>query len=103
MATTTNQEDKELYDYVTSEGYLCEKGSENNVLERFAKASLKYKADVVIRITGDCPLVDPEIVDNVIKLFKKIMLIIAQTFFHQLFQMAWMLKYFHLQLYMKQI
>tara|TARA_A100001015_G_scaffold207572_1_gene232147 strand:+ start:550 stop:2559 length:2010 start_codon:yes stop_codon:yes gene_type:complete len=71
VATTTNQEDKELYDYVTSEGYLCEKGSENNVLERFAKASLKYKADVVIRITGDCPLVDPEIVDNVIKLFKK--------------------------------
>ena len=71
VATTTNHEDKELYDYVTSEGYLCEKGSENNVLERFAKASLKYKADVVIRITGDCPLVDPEIVDNVIKLFKK--------------------------------
>ena len=34
------------------------------------KASLKYKADVVIRITGDCPLVDPEIVDNVLKLFK---------------------------------
>ena len=55
---------------------LCQKmnidyfaGSEENVLERFYKTAQKFKAQNILRITGDCPLVDPKIVDNVIEIF----------------------------------
>ena len=44
-------------------------GSEKNVLNRFYEAAKKFKATNIVRITGDCPLIDPRIVDKVIKLF----------------------------------
>jgi glutamate-1-semialdehyde 2,1-aminomutase len=43
-------------------------GSKDNVLERYLGASQRFKADVVVRITGDCPFIDPEVVDQVIQL-----------------------------------
>jgi len=43
------------------------RGSEDNVLERHYKAAKKFKCDVIVRITSDCPLVDPAIVDRTIK------------------------------------
>ena len=51
-------------------GYDCEQGSENDVLERYVNAAKAHKADAVVRITGDCPLVDPELVDECIRLFR---------------------------------
>lgn len=48
----------------------CFRGPHENVLERFFLASEKYQPDLIVRITGDCPLIDPEIVDNVIKKYK---------------------------------
>ena len=44
-------------------------GSEKNVLERFYKCAKKYKADTIVRITADCPLVDFEILDKMIEVF----------------------------------
>ena len=44
-------------------------GDEDDVLDRFYKTAKKYKSDILIRITGDCPLIDPEIVDLNIKKF----------------------------------
>ena len=41
-------------------------GSTNDVLDRYYKAANKYTADYIVRVTSDCPLIDPELVDNVI-------------------------------------
>jgi len=42
------------------------RGSEQNVLDRFYHAAKSHQADVVVRITGDCPLIDPEVIDRII-------------------------------------
>jgi spore coat polysaccharide biosynthesis protein SpsF (cytidylyltransferase family) len=50
----------------------CFRGSEDDVLERYYKCSIKYpKYDHILRITGDCPLIDPYVVDQVIDYYKK--------------------------------
>ena len=47
------------------------RGSENNVLDRYFRTATKFKASIIVRITGDCPLVDPELIDKMIHLFHK--------------------------------
>ena len=69
LATSENIVNDPLINYVRSLGYSVEKGSENNVLERFYLTATKYNADIVVRITGDCPLIDSKVVDDVIDLF----------------------------------
>jgi len=63
VATSTDSKNDPLADHVQSLGYSCTRGSEHDVLSRFADAAQKHGADTVVRITGDCPLVDPAIVD----------------------------------------
>ncbi len=46
-------------------------GSENNVLNRYYLAAKKFKSDIVVRITADCPLVDSDIIDDYINILKK--------------------------------
>ena len=69
LATSNLDKDDILEDTVKNYGYEVFRGSENNVLERYKAAADKYRGDIVIRITGDCPLIDPLIVDNVISYF----------------------------------
>jgi glutamate-1-semialdehyde 2,1-aminomutase len=71
IATTRNKEDTKLVKLVKDLGYEVYRGSEKNVLKRFFDVSKIYKAKSIIRITGDCPLIEPKIVDRVIKLFEK--------------------------------
>lgn len=59
-----------LISFVQSIGFLCEKGSDNDVLSRYVQVALKHKAELIVRITGDCPLVDPMLVDELIQKFK---------------------------------
>lgn len=69
LATTENKKDDELADVIRKLGYTCFRGSENNVLDRYYQCAKKYNALNVVRVTGDCPLIDPTIVDKVLKLF----------------------------------
>jgi glutamate-1-semialdehyde 2,1-aminomutase len=70
VATSVDERNLPLVAHVQSLGYACEQGSENNVLDRYVQAARAHHADMVVRITGDCPLIDPELVDEVIRGFK---------------------------------
>ena len=70
LATTKKKEDQVLSEVVEKLGYPVYRGSENNVLSRYYEVAKKYNAIDIIRITGDCPLVDPELVGAVIKHYK---------------------------------
>ena len=72
LATSTNTADKPLVEYVSKLGYSVFLGSENDVLDRYYHAAIQYSADIVVRITGDCPLIDPDVVDAVINMYKSI-------------------------------
>lgn len=69
IATTTNSEDQQIVDFCHIEQMPLFRGSSENVLERFYLAAKTFKADVVVRITADCPLIDPKLVDQVIKYY----------------------------------
>lgn len=69
VATTTKAEDAALIEMCTLRHWRSFRGSEDDVLDRYYQAAVQHRADVVIRITSDCPLVDPEIVDRVVQEF----------------------------------
>lgn len=64
IATTTNQTDDIVSDYAEKNNIKCYRGSEHNVLSRFYDAALKYKLDIIVRVTSDCPLIDPHLIRN---------------------------------------
>ena len=70
VATSIDERNIPLVEHVISCGYHCEQGDETNVLERYISAAKKHQTDVIVRITGDCPLVDPELVDECVRRFK---------------------------------
>lgn len=70
VATSIDKKNDSLVEYVQGEGYLCILGSEGDVLGRYAQAAIECNADIVVRITGDCPVVDPLLVDEMIREFK---------------------------------
>ena len=66
LATTDEKEDNVLVDIAEKEAINYFRGSKDNVLERFYFAAKQFKVDIIVRITSDCPCVDPEIVDMVV-------------------------------------
>ena len=71
VATSEESQNDQLQSIVESLGYQCTRGSEKDVLGRFYQSAKSADADVVVRITGDCPLVDPALVDLCIQGFKQ--------------------------------
>jgi len=67
VATSTDTSDDELAKVLMEAGVHVYRGSLTNVLDRFYQVASQYSADNIVRLTGDCPLIDPEIVDNVIE------------------------------------
>lgn len=71
IATTTCDQDDIIATEVSKYGVQLFRGSECDVLERYYLAAKENKADAVVRITSDCPLIDPIIIDQMTDLFKK--------------------------------
>jgi len=69
LATSNNDNEQGLVEHVKSIGCEVFQGSEDDVLERFYLAAKPHQPDAIVRITGDCPLVDPVLVDEVIEAF----------------------------------
>jgi len=70
VATSIDKANTPLVEHVSKLGYKVFQGSENDVLERYFQAAKEHTPDTVVRITADCPLIDPEIVDQVISEYK---------------------------------
>ena len=65
VATTNSANDLDVVAECARLQFSCFRGSENNVLDRYLRAAEECRSDVIVRITADCPLIDPEVVDEV--------------------------------------
>jgi spore coat polysaccharide biosynthesis protein SpsF len=66
VATPDGEAEIPIHEICKKLGVDFFRGSENNVLERYYQAGLKYNADWIVRITSDCPLIDPFLIDEII-------------------------------------
>ncbi len=66
LATTDKKEDSALLELANNMGVNSFAGSETNVLDRYYQCATAQKSDHVVRLTGDCPLIDPEVTDAII-------------------------------------
>lgn len=69
IATTENHSDDRIADFCQARDIACVRGSESDVLARYFKAVQAFPADIIVRVTSDCPLIDPELMDQVIGYF----------------------------------
>jgi len=70
VATTQDSSDDPLADYCRKQNIPCMRGSQFDVLDRFHQAAQQQKADIVVRITADCPVIDPLLIDEAMLIFK---------------------------------
>lgn len=71
IATTTNDTDQPIVDFCKRLNLPLFRGSEEDVLARYYEAAEKYNADTVVRITSDCPVIDPAVCEEAITYFLK--------------------------------
>ena len=71
LVTTKNPQDKILLEIAKECEIFGFRGKTNDVLDRFYQCAIKFDADPIIRITGDCPLIDPIVVKNMLNYYKK--------------------------------
>lgn len=69
LATSTDRSDDPVVELCRKNNVLCYRGSVDDVLDRYYQAARKIKADIVVRLTGDCPLIDPRMIDEVINVY----------------------------------
>ena len=68
VATSGEEGDAAIRQFCREFGYPVFCGSEHDVLDRFYRAAVQFEADPVVRVTADCPFVDPQVVDSVLAL-----------------------------------
>lgn len=69
LATTLSESDNQLEKFCKNIGLDCFRGSENDVLKRVIEAAEFMKADIVVEITGDCPIIDQDLIEQTIQIF----------------------------------
>jgi len=69
VATSTDNSDDEIEKHCLEMGYTCYRGSHYDVLDRYYQAACLYDTDILVRITGDCPVIDPGIIDLTVNAF----------------------------------
>lgn len=71
LATSGHNQDDQIADLCIKKNILFYRGSLDDVLDRYMGAAKKFKVEVICRITGDCPLIDPLLIDQVSELYQK--------------------------------
>ena len=71
VATSTQPADDAIEKFCRENSIACSRGSEHDVLDRFYQAGRSDGASTIVRITADCPLVDPEVVDRVVARYQQ--------------------------------
>ncbi|MBQ7622679.1 MAG: glycosyltransferase family protein [Bacteroidales bacterium] len=66
IATTTEEGSAKIIEVASKAGVACTRGSVDDVLDRFYQTALPEQPDYVVRLTSDCPLIDPSVIDAVI-------------------------------------
>ena len=69
IATSESEINDEIVDFCKTENIDFYRGSEDDVLNRFYKTTQQYPSDIFLRVTGDCPLIDPTLVESLINYF----------------------------------
>jgi spore coat polysaccharide biosynthesis protein SpsF len=69
VATTTDPSDDAVAELCKGRGYPCVRGHPTDVLDRYYQAARQLHAGVVVRLTGDCPLIDPDVIDETVRAF----------------------------------
>ncbi len=69
IATTTDSEDDAIVAQCQLHNYPCYRGSRDDVLDRYYQTATEFQAETIVRITSDCPLIDPDLVDEVVDLY----------------------------------
>ena len=71
ISTTNKPNDDKLIKFLEKKSIHFFRGSEKNVLDRIYKTAKKFKSDNILFITSDCPILDPDIANQVIDIYKK--------------------------------
>lgn len=67
VATTTDPADDAIEAFCRERGYSVFRGSVFDVLDRFYQAAREYRADIIVRLTADCPMIDPAVIDRTVE------------------------------------
>jgi len=70
IATSVLEKDDAIESFCVDYGIDYYRGSENDVMSRYYDCAKKYNSDIVVRMTADCPLIDPKIIDKVVQKFE---------------------------------
>ena len=69
VATTTDPSDDPVAEYCQQQGVAFSRGSMHDVLDRYYQAAKTFRADVIVRLTADCPFIDPDLLDDNLRTF----------------------------------